>query len=67
MTCRRRWESSPRHLMLLWGNLTKGILDFGIAALTALTYLYFNDNKIDLLLFDISVEIPLWLYAILII
>ncbi|SCX81168.1 phospho-N-acetylmuramoyl-pentapeptide-transferase [Lachnospiraceae bacterium XPB1003] len=50
-----------------WGNLVKGILDSGIAVLTAVTYLYFNDNKIDLILFDISVEIPLWLYAILII
>jgi len=50
-----------------WGNLTKGILDFGIAALTALTYLYFNENTIELILLKTVITIPLWLYMILIV
>ena len=50
-----------------WGNLTKGILDTGIAVLTAASFLYFNENTVTLALVDVSFSIPVWLYGLLIV
>jgi phospho-N-acetylmuramoyl-pentapeptide-transferase len=50
-----------------WGNLTKGILDTGIAVLTAASFLYFNENTVHLALVDVTFTIPVWLYGLLIV
>lgn len=48
-----------------WGEYKKGLLDFIIAALIAVTYLHFNGNEVTLALFHISFVIPKVLFVIL--
>lgn len=50
-----------------WGELKKGLLDFVIAIMLAVTYLNFNSNKIYLASFNRMVEIPTVLFGILIV
>lgn len=50
-----------------WGELKKGIIDFGIATLSALTYLNFNPNTIKLAFFNTQVSIHPVLFGFLIV
>ena len=50
-----------------WGEYKKGLLDLIIAIATAVTYLYFNGNSVRLAIFDVSFNIPVVLYGILIV
>ncbi len=49
-----------------WGEYKKGFLDLCVAALTAMTYLKYNPNTIELALFHVRLTIPEGLFAILI-
>lgn len=48
-----------------WGELKKGILDFIIALVIGITYVYFNGSKIYIALLGLSVTIPPVLFVIL--
>lgn len=48
-----------------WGELKKGLCDFAIALICAITYVYFNPATMTFLLFNTTVTIPSWLYVIL--
>ena len=48
-----------------WGEYKKGFLDLCVAALTAMTFLKYNPNTIELALFHVQVTIPPVLFAIL--
>lgn len=50
-----------------WGGLKKGLIDFVIAFMAALTYLNFNSNTFDLAFFGIEVTLHPVIYGILII
>jgi phospho-N-acetylmuramoyl-pentapeptide-transferase len=51
-----------------WNEYLKGALDFGLAAVVALTYLYYNGNRFAIFPDPyISVVIPYWLAFILIV
>lgn len=51
-----------------WNEYLKGALDFILALIVAVTYLYFNGNSFYIALAGgISVTLPYWLFAILII
>ena len=50
-----------------WGELKKGILDFIIAVVAAVTYLFYNPNTIYLAFIGKTVSIPYVLYGILIV
>ena len=50
-----------------WGEYKKGFLDLCVAALTAMTFLKYNPNTIELALFHVQVTIPPMLFAILIV
>lgn len=48
-----------------WGEYKKGFLDLCVAALVAVTFLYYNSNVVELAMFDITFTIPPVLFAIL--
>ncbi|MBP5158968.1 MAG: phospho-N-acetylmuramoyl-pentapeptide-transferase [Lachnospiraceae bacterium] len=48
-----------------WSELKKGLCDFGIALVCALTFVFNNPSSINLLLFNTQFTIPSWLYALL--
>jgi phospho-N-acetylmuramoyl-pentapeptide-transferase len=50
-----------------WGELKKGIIDFAIAVMTAMTYLNFNPNSFWIAFANIEVTIPRLVYGILIV
>lgn len=51
-----------------WNEYLKGALDFILAVVVAVTYLYFNGNIIEIALLDcMAVEIPYVIYGILIV
>ena len=50
-----------------WGEYKKGFLDLCVAALTAMTFLKYNPNTIELALFHVQITIPPVLFAILIV
>ena len=50
-----------------WGEYKKGFLDLCVAALTAMTFLKYNPNTIELALLHVQVTIPPVLFAILIV
>lgn len=50
-----------------WGEYKKGFLDLCVAALTAMTFLKYNPNTIELALFHVQVTIPPALFAVLIV
>ena len=48
-----------------WGEYKKGFLDLCVAGMVAFTYLKFNGSDVDLALFDVTITLPAWLFAIL--
>jgi len=50
-----------------WGEYKKGFLDLCVAAMTAMTYLKYNPNTIELALLHIQMTIPPMLFAVLIV
>ena len=50
-----------------WGELKKGIIDFVIAVMAAVTYLHYNPNTFDLAFFNITVTLNPIIYGILIV
>ncbi len=50
-----------------WGELKKGIIDFIIAVMAAITYLHYNPGTFDIALFKLTVTLNPVIYAILII
>lgn len=49
-----------------WGEYKKGILDLLVSGTVATVFLYYNSNIITIALLDIQLEIPVFLYALLI-
>ena len=52
---------------LLRGNLKKGLIDFAIAIMSAVTYLHYNPNTFDIALFNVTVTLNPVIYGILIV
>lgn len=50
-----------------WGELKKGLIDFVIALMTAVTYLNFNENIINIPFTELIVSIPPVIFGILIV
>lgn len=50
-----------------WGELKKGIIDFGIAIMAALTYLNYNPNTIEIAFTGTTVTIPPIIFGFLIV
>lgn len=50
-----------------WGELKKGIIDFVIAVMTAVTYLHYNPNTFDISLFKLTVTLNPIIYGVLIV
>lgn len=50
-----------------WGEFRKGFLDLCVAALTAMTFLKYNPNTIELALFHVGITIPRGLFAVLVV
>lgn len=50
-----------------WGELKKGLIDLAIAIMSAITFLHYNPNTIELSFFDMTVTIHPILYGILIV
>lgn len=50
-----------------WGEYKKGFLDLCVAALVAMTFLTYNPNTIELAMFNMELEIPKVVFAILIV
>lgn len=50
-----------------WGEYLKGFLDLVVAILVAVTYIFYNGTAVHLALFDISFELPVVLFAILLV
>ncbi|MCI8798354.1 phospho-N-acetylmuramoyl-pentapeptide-transferase [Acetatifactor muris] len=48
-----------------WGEFRKGFLDLCVAALTAMTFLKYNSNAIELAFFHMGIVIPKGLFAVL--
>ena len=48
-----------------WGEFRKGFLDLCVAALTAMTFLKYNSNTIELAFFHMGIVIPKGLFAVL--
>jgi len=48
-----------------WNEYKKGIIDFAIAIILAITYVHYNGSSVNLLLFHTSVDLPAWLFVIL--
>lgn len=50
-----------------WGELKKGLIDLAIAIMSAITFLHYNPNTIELSFWDMTVTIHPILYGILIV
>ena len=50
-----------------WGELKKGIIDFIIAVMAAITYLHYNPGTFDIALFKLTVTLNPVIYGILIV
>ncbi len=50
-----------------WGELKKGLIDFAIAIMAAVTYLHYNPNTFDIAFFDVTVTLNPVIYGILIV
>lgn len=50
-----------------WGELKKGIIDFLIAVMAALTYLNYNPNTVVLAFFNTTITIPTVVFGLLIV
>lgn len=50
-----------------WGNLKKGLIDFVIAFMAAITYLHYNPNTFDIAFLDLTITLHPVIYGILII
>ncbi|MDO5381524.1 MAG: phospho-N-acetylmuramoyl-pentapeptide-transferase [Eubacteriales bacterium] len=50
-----------------WGELKKGLIDFVIAVMAAVTYLHYNPNTFDIALFKLTVTLNPVVYGILIV
>ena len=50
-----------------WGEFKKGIIDFIIAVMAAVTYLHYNPNTFDIALFKLTVTLNPVIYGILIV
>ncbi len=50
-----------------WGNLKKGLIDFVIALMAAITYLHYNPNTFEIAFANVTVTLNPILYGILII
>lgn len=50
-----------------WGEYKKGLLDLLLAVLVALNYLTYNPATVEFMLFDVTVTIPVIVFAILIV
>ena len=50
-----------------WGELKKGIIDFVIAVMAAVTYLHYNPNTFDISLFKLTVTLNPIIYGVLIV
>ncbi|MGN0327508.1 MAG: phospho-N-acetylmuramoyl-pentapeptide-transferase [Lachnospira sp.] len=50
-----------------WGELKKGLIDFVIAVMAAITYLHYNPNTFDIALFKLTVTLNPVIYGILIV
>ena len=50
-----------------WGELKKGLIDFAIAIMAAVTYLHYNPNTFDLAFFGVTITLNPIIYAILIV
>lgn len=50
-----------------WGELKKGIIDFIIAVMAAVTYLHYNPNTFEIAFFDTTVTLHPVIYGILIV
>lgn len=50
-----------------WGELKKGLIDFVIAVMAAVTYLHYNPNTFNLAFFDTTVTVHPIIYGILIV
>ena len=50
-----------------WGNLKKGLIDFAIAIVAAITYLHYNPNTFDLAFAGVTVTLNPVIYGILIV
>ena len=50
-----------------WGELKKGIIDFIIAVMAAITYLHYNPGTFDIALFKLTVTLNPIIYGILIV
>ena len=48
-----------------WGELKKGLLDFAIAVMVAITFLNFNSNVVEFAIFGGSITIPPVIFGIL--
>ena len=48
-----------------WGELKKGLLDFAIAVMVAVTFLNFNSSVVDFAIFGGSITIPPVIFGIL--
>ena len=48
-----------------WGGLKKGLLDFAIAIMVAITFLNFNTNTVEVISLGMNLTIPTILFAIL--
>lgn len=50
-----------------WGELKKGLIDFAIAIMAAVTYLHYNPNTFDIAFLDVTVTLHPVIYGILIV
>lgn len=50
-----------------WGELKKGLIDLIIAIMAAVTYLHYNPNTFDILLFNVTVTLHPAIYGVLIV
>ena len=50
-----------------WGELKKGLLDLLLAVLVAVNYLTHNPADIEFMLFDVTISIPVVVFAILVV
>ena len=48
-----------------WGEYKKGFLDLCVAGMVAFTFLKYNPSTVDFAILGGSVELPVWLFAIL--
>lgn len=50
-----------------WGELKKGLIDFAIAVMAAVTYLHYNPNTFDMPFFNLTVTLHPVIYGVLIV